>query len=208
MKHQPSHPDRQPDRRPRTAPAAERHIGRAAAAGGQHPTQERPDRRVGGEAQLLRRHRVGSAGRELRPVPGQRPAGSRRRAPRVARVHDPGRPEAPGGRGDRRERAVPRLTRAERQRGGSRRRADRRRAERHRRLRHTRAGRAGQRRRHPVLSATGAEPMSERSHRRLTPRQRHLLRVVRSFGPSGATARQIQLRAIRTRGRPGTRRRG
>ena len=48
-----------------------------------------------------------------------------RRAPRVARVHDPGRPEAPGGRGDRRERAVPRLTRAERQRGGSRRRADR-----------------------------------------------------------------------------------
>jgi hypothetical protein len=50
--------------------------------------------------------------------------------------------------------------------------------------------------------------MSERSHRRLTPRQRHLLRVVRSFGPSGATARQIQLRAIRTRGRPGARRRG
>ena len=52
------------------------------------------------------------------------------------------------------------------------------------------------------------EAMSERSHRRLTPRQRHLLRVVRSFGPSGASARQIQLRAIRTRGRPRAKRRG
>ena len=41
--------------------------------------------------------------------------------------------------------------------------------------------------------------MTDRSHRRVTPSQRHLLRVIRSFGPAGATARQIRLRAARTR---------
>jgi hypothetical protein len=41
-------------------------------------------------------------------------------------------------------------------------------------------------------------PMSDRARRRLTPSQKRLLRVIRSFGPAGATARQIRLRAART----------
>ena len=49
--------------------------------------------------------------------------------------------------------------------------------------------------------------MSDRSHRRVTPSQKHLLRVIRSFGAAGATARQIALRAARTRGRSNERRR-
>lgn len=49
-------------------------------------------------------------------------------------------------------------------------------------------------------------PMSDRAHRRLTPSQKRLLRVIRSFGPAGATARQIRLRAARTRARPKERR--
>jgi hypothetical protein len=43
--------------------------------------------------------------------------------------------------------------------------------------------------------------MSERSHRRLTPSRRYLLAVIRSFGPAGATEREIRLRARRLRAR-------
>ena len=46
------------------------------------------ERRVGRQAQLLRRHRLGRAGRELRPLPLQGPPGRHRRPPRVARVED------------------------------------------------------------------------------------------------------------------------
>ena len=53
----------------------------------------------------------GIAGRELRPVPREGPAGRDRRPARVARVGGPGRHEAPGGRGDRRHGAVPRRPR-------------------------------------------------------------------------------------------------
>ena len=49
-------------------------------------------------------------------------------------------------------------------------------------------------------------PMNDQAHRRLTPSQKRLLRVIRSFGPAGATARQIRLRAARTRARPKERR--
>ena len=41
--------------------------------------------------------------------------------------------------------------------------------------------------------------MSEWSHRRVTPSQKHLLRVIRSFGAAGATTRQIALRAAHPR---------
>ena len=44
------------------------------------------DRRVGRQAQLLQRHRLGRAGRELRPLPHQGPPGRDRRPPRVARM--------------------------------------------------------------------------------------------------------------------------
>ena len=49
--------------------------------------------------------------------------------------------------------------------------------------------------------------MSDPDHRRLTPSQKHLLRVIRSFGSAGGTARQIALRGARTRGRSNERRR-
>ena len=49
----------------------------------------------------------------------------------------------------------------------------------------------GHRRRHPVLMTE--LPRSDRAHRRLTPSQKRLLGVIRSFGPAGATARQIRL---------------
>ena len=77
----------------------------------QHPPQEPVDRRVGGQAQLLRRHGLGRPGRELRALPLQGPPGRARRAPRVARVGDAGGPQAPGGRDHRRRRAVPRRPR-------------------------------------------------------------------------------------------------
>ena len=55
--------------------------------------------------------RLGQPGRELRAVPREGPAGRDRRPARVARVGGPGRHQAPGGRGDRRHRAVPRRPR-------------------------------------------------------------------------------------------------
>ena len=73
-------------------------VGLQPAHRRQHPPQGRRDRRVGGQAQLLRRHRVGRAGRELRPVPVEGPPGRGRRPPRVARVGGPGRQQAPVGR--------------------------------------------------------------------------------------------------------------
>ena len=74
------------------------------------------DRRVGREAELLRRHRLGQPGRELRAVPLEGPPGRRRRPPRLARVGGPGRHEAPGGRDHRRQRPVPRQPRRRRRR--------------------------------------------------------------------------------------------
>ena len=47
--------------------------------------------RVGGQAELLRRDRLGRPGRELRALPLQGPPGRARRPPRVARVAGPGR---------------------------------------------------------------------------------------------------------------------
>ena len=89
----------------------ERHLGLQAARRLQHPPQEQRDRRVGGQAQLLRRHGLGRAGRELRPLPRQGPPGRDRRPPRVARVGDAGGQQAPGDRHHRRRRAVPRRPR-------------------------------------------------------------------------------------------------
>ena len=102
---------RQPHRRSRAALAAERHLGLQAARRVQHAPQGQLDRRVGRQAQLLRRHRVGRAGRELRPLPLQGPPGRGRRPPRVARVGGPGGQQAPGDRHHRRLRAVPRRPR-------------------------------------------------------------------------------------------------
>ena len=48
-------------------------------------------RRVGGQAELLRRDRLGRPGRELRALPLQGPPGRARRPPRVARVAGAGR---------------------------------------------------------------------------------------------------------------------
>ena len=42
------------------------------------------DRRMGRQAELLRRHRLGQPGRELRAVPLQGPPGGGRRPPRLA----------------------------------------------------------------------------------------------------------------------------
>ena len=70
-----------------------------------------PVRRVGGQAELLRRDRLGRPGRELRALPLQGPPGRARRPPRVARVADAGRPEAPERRDHRRLRPVPRRPR-------------------------------------------------------------------------------------------------
>ena len=56
----------------------------------QHAPQGQLDRRVGRQAQLLRRHRLGRPGRELRPLPVQGPPRRDRRPPRVARVGGPG----------------------------------------------------------------------------------------------------------------------
>ena len=53
----------------------------------------------------------GNQGERLRPVPLEGPPGGRRRPPRVARVGDPGRQQAPGGRDRRRLGAVPRQPR-------------------------------------------------------------------------------------------------
>ena len=68
---------REPDRRSRAALAAERHVRLQAARRVQHAPQGQRDRRVGRQAQLLRRDRLGRAGRELRALPRPRAAASR-----------------------------------------------------------------------------------------------------------------------------------
>ena len=87
----------------------ERDLRLQAPSGRQQPPQGRPERRVGRQAQLLRRHRLGRAGRELRQLPLQGTPGRRRGPPRLARMGGPGRRQAPGGRDHRRQRPVPRL---------------------------------------------------------------------------------------------------
>ena len=75
------------------------------------------ERRVDRQAQLLRHHGLGRAGRELRQLPQQGPPGRDRRPARVARVGGQGRlRQAPERRGDRRLRPVPRLARRRRRR--------------------------------------------------------------------------------------------
>ena len=69
------------------------------------------NRRVGRQAELLQRHRLGRAGRELRPLPVQGPPRLHRRPPGVARVAGPGRRQARVGRDRRRLRPVPRRPR-------------------------------------------------------------------------------------------------
>ena len=105
------------------------------------------DRRVGRQAELLRRHRLGQPGRELRAVPREGPPGRRRRPARLARVGCPGRHQAPGRRDHRRQRPVPRAAGPRRGRRAAAVRPERR-HDRERRLRQLR-----QRRRHPVLMA-------------------------------------------------------
>ena len=70
---------------PELRPHARRHARLQAAHRRQHAAQGR-DRPVGRQAELLRRHRLGQPGRELRAVPLEGPPGRDRRPPRVARV--------------------------------------------------------------------------------------------------------------------------
>ena len=86
----------QPDPRPRAPPHAERHRRLQPPPRREHAPQGRRDRRVDREAELLRHHRLGQPGRELRPVPREGPAGRDRRPARVARVGGAGRHQAPG----------------------------------------------------------------------------------------------------------------
>ena len=72
-------------RDPELRSTGERHGRLLAARRVQHAPQGRVGR-VGGQAQLLRRHGLGRPGRELRALPGQGPPGRDRRPPRVARV--------------------------------------------------------------------------------------------------------------------------
>jgi pyruvate-formate lyase-activating enzyme len=66
-------------------------------SGGQHPPAEQLDRRMGGEAQLLRRDGVGSAGRELRALPMEGTAGRGRWPAGVAGVRSEGWDHTPSG---------------------------------------------------------------------------------------------------------------
>ena len=63
--HQPGDHHREPDVRSRAALAAQRDVGLQAARRLQHAAQGQLDRRVGRQAELLRRHRLGRPGREL-----------------------------------------------------------------------------------------------------------------------------------------------
>ena len=76
-------------RDPELRSTVERHVRLLAAGRLQHPPQGPVDRRVGGQAQLLRRHGLGRPGRELRALPREGPPGGDRRPPRVARVDTP-----------------------------------------------------------------------------------------------------------------------
>ncbi len=71
-------------RDPELRSTAVRHRGLQPADRVQHAPQDQ--RRVGRQAQLLQRHRLGRPGRELRPLPVQGPAGRDRRPPGLARM--------------------------------------------------------------------------------------------------------------------------
>ena len=75
--HQPRRPRREPDAGPRAAAHAERDGRLQAPHRREHAPEGPRHRRVGREAELLRRHRLGQPGRELRAVPLQGPARSR-----------------------------------------------------------------------------------------------------------------------------------
>ena len=116
--HQPRRPRRQPDRDPelRHTPS-----GTAVCKLRLAVNTRRKDGQTGEwarQAELLRRHRLGQPGRELRAVPLQGPPGRGRRPPRLARVGRPGRHQAPGGRDHRRHRPVPRQPRQDDEGGG------------------------------------------------------------------------------------------
>ena len=102
------------DQGPGAALNARRNLGLQASSGCQQPPQGRSERRVGRQAQLLRRHRLGSAGRELRQLPLQGTPGGRRGAARLARVGAQDGIQAPGGGDHRQQRPVPRLARTTR----------------------------------------------------------------------------------------------
>ena len=89
------------------------HVGLLAADRVQHAPQEQRQRRVGRQAQLLRRHRLGRPRRKLRPLPRQGPPGRDRRPPGMARMGQRQR-QAPGRRDHRRHRPVPRHPRPRR----------------------------------------------------------------------------------------------
>ena len=128
----------------------------------QHAPEGWADRRVGRQAQLLRRHRLGQPGRELRAVPLEGPPGRRRRPARLARVGGAGRDEAPGGRDHRRHRPVPRQPPATTGRRPAAVRAGRR-----RRQANADFGAGGCRRRHPLLTRSSKDREdSERDARR------------------------------------------
>ena len=98
----------QPDARPRAALARRAGTSVCSLRLACNTRRKNRRRRVGGQAQLLRRHRLGRAGRELRPLPRQGPPGRDRRPPRVARVGAGRHRQAPGRRDHRRRRPVPR----------------------------------------------------------------------------------------------------
>ena len=119
VEHQFGGDHRESHSRPRAALDPERDLGLQDAGGREQPPQGRRQRRVGRQAQLLRRHRLGRAGRELRQLPLQGPPGRGRGAPRLARVGGAGRHQAPGGRDHRQQRPVPRLARRQPAGGGN-----------------------------------------------------------------------------------------
>ena len=130
---------------------------------GQHAPQGRRDRSVDREAELLRHHRLGPAGRELRAVPREGPPGRDRRPPRVARVGRPGRHQAAGGRGDRGHRPVPGRPR----RGG--------------------------RRREPVRSGRGARPRPTPTSRQPTTTSRSKEKAWQHRSPNARAGRSAAL---------------
>ena len=112
--HQRSRHHGEPDPRSRAAQHQQRDERVRAAGRGQLPPQG-PERRVGRQAQLLRRHGLGRPGRELLDLPEQGPSGGGRGPARLARVGGEGRVgQAPGGRDHRQLGAVPRQPRRRR----------------------------------------------------------------------------------------------
>ena len=158
-------------RDPELRSTAERHVGVLAADRVQHAPQEPGHGGVGGQAQLLRRHGLGRAGRELRALPLQGPPRRHRRPPRVARVGGAGRQQAPERRDRRRRRPVPGRPRG-------------RRRQRRRRL-HAALRRAGRR---PRLPARRRRVAPQRARRTTTSRSRRRSAPAGRPVPPGARA--------------------